>query len=99
MRTDELIFMEVELELTQKGYDTLEFLDLKLEFEEDRSSTVRFFIDHYLLLSGIVSLGVAAWTGVASFIVGLGIIVHATLKQKQEREEEMIGRVSRKKRN
>jgi hypothetical protein len=32
MQTDELIFMEVELELTQKGYDTLEFLDLKLEF-------------------------------------------------------------------
>lgn len=85
MQTDELIFMEIELELTQKGYDSLEFLDLKLEFEEERSSAIRFFIDHYLMISGLISLGVASWTGVVSFIIGFGIIVYNTLKQKQEK--------------
>jgi hypothetical protein len=80
MQTDELIFMEIELELTQKGYDSLEFLDLQLEFEEERSSAMRFLINHYMLISIGISLGVAIWSGIVSFIMGVGIIVYNTLR-------------------
>lgn len=93
MQTDELIFMEIELELTQKGYDTLEFLDLRLELEEERSNTMRFLIDNYLWISGLVSFGVASWTGVVSFFLGVGVVVYSTLKQKQEKEEEELQRL------
>lgn len=98
MQTDELIFLEIELELTDKGYESLEELGLRVEFEEKRSRPMRVVIDYYFWVAGLASLAIAAWSGVVAFILGLGLMVKMILGERQKKEEEVIfSRIEKKK--
>jgi hypothetical protein len=44
---------------------------------------MRFLIDHYVWICGVISLGVAGWTAIISFILGIGLIVRFILSEKQ----------------
>lgn len=87
MKTDELIFLEIELELTDKGYESLGELGLRVEFEEERSKPMRMVIDYYFWLAGLASVAMATWSAFVAFVLGLGLMVKMILGERQKKEE------------
>jgi|LakMenE18May11ns_1017448.scaffolds.fasta_scaffold7941232_1 hypothetical protein len=41
---------------------------------------MKLFIDNYYWIAGLLTLGVAGWTGFVAFVLGIGLIVRTVLK-------------------
>lgn len=41
---------------------------------------MKLFIDNYFWIASLLTIGVAGWTGLVTFVLGIGLIIRTVLK-------------------
>lgn len=87
---DSVVFLDLEIELTEKGFEEFEGGEAQLRLEEQASSCWRFVVDYYWVWGSLMGLATAFWTGFVVFVLCLSYILRRVLSEKKAEEMRLL---------
>ena len=92
---ESLIFFEIELQLTEKGYEQFEGGDVLVKMQQKAGALWKTYVDKYWIIAACATVGFSVWAAFVSFLLGMAYMLRLILTQKQDEERRAMQRIKK----